>query len=642
MALLNRASIPRAAPATQRKATVHEVEQAFMAANESSLGAVPDHVRLLGVASNDLVGEARARQRVTIELLASVLGDPNETRAQWMKRLYAGADAVARGELKESEVYDTLRAWSAESEKFNPTEFDKQWHSVLDRARSGSVKNPITIATLIKEAGGVPALQVRGAVLAAAGAGVVGESFAVSGFVSHAHIAGWLSVELAECMHYHAASDTWYRYDAVSGLHIAGRDGVMELVTSVLQAEHDKLIDAMKTAKSGEFKRLNSLITKVRKEVLSANSLEQICGLLRYQRALRFTGKHNHNLELVLDSAGMAIDLRTGTTRPAVYRDYFTQSLGAALGDVDCGDGFDPAKACPMAYAFAKQIMKDPDDLAALMRWFGYCLGGSVVEEVLAIMVGGGSNGKTVALNLMMAVMGGCATVADASVLVGGGKSAAGGARSDLVALAGRNMAVISETDEGGVLQVGQMKSLVQVGSYVAREVFKPTCVYDNRAKINLVTNHLPIVNSNDAGTWRRLLVFNFKETFSVEQRDTGLAAKLDKERAGVLAWLVHEAGMYLREGLLRSPNMIAAATAYRTDSDVFGGFLSECCMFDSSAEVDFAILYSTYQYWAEKSGLRVASKIGVSKQLRERGYSTVTRRVENKTSKCIVGIAIY
>ncbi|MSS67606.1 DNA primase, partial [Xylella fastidiosa subsp. multiplex] len=72
---------------------------------------------------------------------------------------------------------------------------------------------------------------------------------------------------------------------------------------------------------------------------------------------------------------------------------------------------------------------------------------------------------------------------------------------------------------------------------------FKPT------HKLQLLTNHKPVIKGQDSGIWRRIMLIPFKAKFDAAEggeigngkypRDRRIAEKLAAEKEGVLAWLV-------------------------------------------------------------------------------------------------------
>lgn len=65
------------------------------------------------------------------------------------------------------------------------------------------------------------------------------------------------------------------------------------------------------------------------------------------------------------------------------------------------GIEYDPEAQAPEFQKFLHEIMADDEIRAFLQRWFGYGLSGSVDEQVIVMLHGGGSNGKSVLTGVM-------------------------------------------------------------------------------------------------------------------------------------------------------------------------------------------------------------------------------------------------
>jgi phage/plasmid-associated DNA primase len=90
--------------------------------------------------------------------------------------------------------------------------------------------------------------------------------------------------------------------------------------------------------------------------------------------------------------------------------------------------------------------------------------------------------------------------------------------------------------------------------------------------------NHRPIVRGNDHGIWRRVRLVPFNRTFTEDERDPKLLAKLKAESSHILAWMVAGCLAWQRNGLADTPAKIREATdAYQVDQDLTGAWLSEC-----------------------------------------------------------------
>jgi hypothetical protein len=108
---------------------------------------------------------------------------------------------------------------------------------------------------------------------------------------------------------------------------------------------------------------------------------------------------------MLLNTPGGTVDLRTGELRPARPEDYCTKIAGVA-----------PNMQKPFRWLkFMSETTKSDKELADYQqRYFGYCLTGSVLEQVLQFLYGTGANGKSVHTETMQNVLGDYAKTAQA------------------------------------------------------------------------------------------------------------------------------------------------------------------------------------------------------------------------------------
>ena len=90
--------------------------------------------------------------------------------------------------------------------------------------------------------------------------------------------------------------------------------------------------------------------------------------------------------------------MRTGTLRPHAREDYITRCL-----NVD----YDPDAKCPTWERFIHEVFGgNAEIIAFLQRAVGYCLTGEIIEHVLIVLYGLGSNGKTTLIDALHYVLG--------------------------------------------------------------------------------------------------------------------------------------------------------------------------------------------------------------------------------------------
>jgi len=186
--------------------------------------------------------------------------------------------------------------------------------------------------------------------------------------------------------------------------------------------------------------------------------------------------------------------------------------------------------------------------------------------------------------------------------------------------LHGARLVSINELPGGMMLDENITKQLAGREPISARYLYKEHFTFLPRFTPWVRTNHRPIIKGTDNGIWRRMVIVPFNRTFTLEEQDTGLEAKLLAEADGILAWMVAGAKRYLKDGLRHSPVMKAEVANYRSDSDLLGEFLSDRTNLSPTAETKQSELYLRYKIWCDSNGLRPVTKRVLNEQLSERG----------------------
>jgi len=103
---------------------------------------------------------------------------------------------------------------------------------------------------------------------------------------------------------------------------------------------------------------------------------------------------------------------------------------------------------------------------------------------------------------------------------------------------------------------------------FMGRDLFE----FRQTAKLWLMTNHLPNIRGVDDGIWRRVRLVPFNRKFTDAEKDTRMGERLMEERDAVLTWMVEGCLKWQKQGRLKTPERVAAATAeYREEMDVLG-----------------------------------------------------------------------
>jgi putative DNA primase/helicase len=116
--------------------------------------------------------------------------------------------------------------------------------------------------------------------------------------------------------------------------------------------------------------------------------------------------------------------------------------------------------------------------------------------------------------------------------------------------------------------------------------------------KIVLSTNHKPSIRGTDTAIWSRIHLVPFDVTIpKCEQIPrTVMLERLKKEWPGILAWAVQGCIAWQKEGLEKPAEIERATSDYRADSDILGGFITDCCIVNPLGKCRSTELYAQYQ----------------------------------------------
>ncbi|CAN5598256.1 hypothetical protein BH11PLA2_BH11PLA2_45910 [soil metagenome] len=306
----------------------------------------------------------------------------------------------------------------------------------------------------------------------------------------------------------------------------------------------------------------------------------------------------------LLNCPNGTLDLRTGT-----LRDHCREEMLTTI----CSTDYDPAAKSPTWEKFLDAIFAaDAELIRWVQRWLGYILSGDTSIHILPVLCGAGSNGKSVFIEVIIAILGRCfaGKMAPNLLLVKRGEAHP----TELADLLGKRLVVMTETAEGARLDESLLKELTGGDRIKARYMRQDFFEFDPTHKVCMVTNHRPKVREGGHGTWRRIKLIPFNVQFWAEgdaegpaelKADKGLKAKLLAEAAGILAWMVHGWLELQAHGMeLGNPDAVKTATReYEEAEDAVGRFIAERLTMDRNAEEKTSAVYGAYMKWHADEG---------------------------------------
>lgn len=414
------------------------------------------------------------------------------------------------------------------------------------------------------------------------------------------------------------ASDRWYAWDGrrwVPDDSIATRYAMtLSKIIAQEAQEWDK-----KPAVTGEEESLNKNIAKALKGWSTKAEMRSTidAALALAKRVLSVDDNILDSDPWLLNCENGTVDLRTGRLQPHDQNDYITKI---------CPVSFYPEAKCPSFESVLLRVCCEeggPSPVAKfLQRWFGYCATASTREQKFVVHYGLGSNGKSTILDVISETMGDYAGTAAPGLLVAGGKDRH---PTEIADLFGRRMVTAHESSEGGILREDFVKQATGGDRIKARFMRADFFEFAPTHKIQLLTNHKPIIKGQDHGIWRRVVMVPYKARFGTPEevaigsamypKDVNVLERLRNEKEGVLRWLVDGAVSWYRDGLNPPDYVLAASGEYQKEQDRVLLFLQENCDMDPSysvflnSEMEMG-LFQVYELWCKEGGFFSLSKI--------------------------------
>lgn len=311
---------------------------------------------------------------------------------------------------------------------------------------------------------------------------------------------------------------------------------------------------------------------------------------------------------MLLNTPAGVVDLDTGEVRPHDPTLLLTQLAGAS-----------PGHACPRWRAFLEEVTGGDRELQAyLARLSGYCLTGSMREQVFVFLHGSGANGKSVFLQTLAHVLGDYAATAPFETFMA---STFERHSTDLAGLRAARFVVVPETETGRAWAEARIKAITGGDPIRARFMHRDFFEFRPQFKLAVAGNHRPTLSNVGEAMRRRLHLVPFTVTIPPAKRDQRLAEKLLDEKDGILGWMIEGCAAWQSIGLAPSPSVLAAAEDYFAEEDVVGHWIAEACSTGPQHRSSARALFASWSRWTQDAGHAAGSQKSLGEALRQRGF---------------------
>ena len=288
------------------------------------------------------------------------------------------------------------------------------------------------------------------------------------------------------------------------------------------------------------------------------------------------------------------LEIRTdGTVTLHEHRreDYFLYCLAYA---------YDPAAACPLWLHFLDEVLSDADAQRVLAEFVGFCFVRGINPEKMLVLLGGGSNGKSVTLAIIEALL--------------GRQNVSNVTLSDLTSDAekrcmteGKLANISHESDRE--IDASMLKKIVSLEPIDIRKLYVGTRIIREYGKLITSFNALPRAEATH-GFYRRWLILPFRRTITEQEADVNLSAKLCGELSGILNWVLEALPEFMKRGQFSTCEVCQKELErFRLQSDSVQLFLYECCERDESFTTLGKDLFAKYKSFCYNDMLRPVGK---------------------------------
>jgi putative DNA primase/helicase len=270
----------------------------------------------------------------------------------------------------------------------------------------------------------------------------------------------------------------------------------------------------------------------------------------------------------------------------------------------------------------------DHDDLTAVLGalpedvldWFQERLGQAATghtppDDLLAVLQGGGENGKSTLLGCAQRALGEHAITVSDRVLLANDSAHP----TERMELRGARFAVIEEVPGGHELNMNKLKKIVGTPRIEARYISQNSVTFDATHALFITTNDQLVVRATDHGSWRRLALVRFPYRYRKAHElldgpqdrrgDGNLRYRALNDPAvleAMLAWIVDGAHWwYLTDRqFLALPETVERDTAtWRRSTDLILGYVEDALVFDPTAHVLSSELHADFVKWLGSAG---------------------------------------
>lgn len=338
--------------------------------------------------------------------------------------------------------------------------------------------------------------------------------------------------------------------------------------------------------------------------VLNSAGKKNMIDELRHQPNIPILNEECDTHQFMLNTKSGMYDLENDELLPHDKSMYFTKIVPHEID----------TKPPRLWLKFMHEVfLGDIELIKYVQKLIGYTLTGSIKEQAIFILYGGGNNGKSIFIDTLQAMMGDYATSVPMEVLME--KKGGVNVETTIARIKGARLIHASESESDDAINEGLIKQITGGEKIIGRFLYGNQFEYYPEYKLWISTNNKPIIKGTDYGIWRRIVIIPFKYVVPNDKVDKNLMEKLRKELPQILNWAIEGYRLYLKEGLELPQVIIEEKEQYRSEMDYMANFIKDRLEIRSGYQLQASIVYKEYVKWCKRTNSRVLSAIAFGKE---------------------------
>lgn len=345
---------------------------------------------------------------------------------------------------------------------------------------------------------------------------------------------------------------------------------------------------------------------------------------------VKFADTFDANPDLLGLPNGKVWELQTGISRAQRPGDSIAKQTGVTP---------DPTQKPTRFLQFLDEISRHNRDwIEYILRCLGYFCTGRMDERYLGFFTGVTSNGKSILCDLIVSILGDYAATTSVKSLASGSAESSEQEMRLFGRLCGARVVFASESNASLKIDIGLAKKLASKEKLTGRFLFENPFEYIPTFKTVISAQELAF-EKIDAAIQARLQVCHFPQVFAQPKdmhrfvdalpADLQLGAKLERERAAILALMLDYAKRWYVDGLQPPACIVASTDKYFASTDDFGQWLDTRCAREKDTFTPGNVLFADYQGAAGEMGMEPMKRDAFSKKLIAAGFKDDRARVD-------------